>query len=235
MEGLSLQGGELLLWGYGPFEGWPHNSTIDVTADAAEMLRGSGVRVQRQILEVALEPVRAAVDLVAQGPLPGAVLACGLSGGSDCVEVEMTGHNLADFRGPDLRGHHAKSELLVTGAAPTLEGTVSCPSVLAALAQAQVPARRSDDAGRYLCNAVYFFALDQLGRRGIPVLFLHLPPDRELAERVGGVFPGRDQGLVPMDREVQVRGLAAVGRLLLDGSAAMSDEPVIRGAGPTSQ
>jgi pyroglutamyl-peptidase len=41
---------------------------------------------------------------------------------------------------------------------------------------AGVPAMLSDDAGTYICNALYFSLLDGLGPSGSVALFMHLPP-----------------------------------------------------------
>ncbi len=70
-----------------------------------------------------------------------------------------------------------------------LRGVAVAPALLAILKRRGVRARLSNDAGAYLCNAMYFWSLDEARRAGREraVVFVHLPWPAPAA----GVRPAR--------------------------------------------
>jgi pyroglutamyl-peptidase len=203
---------DLLLLAFGPFGPWAENSTDVVSAAAANRLREHGVVVDRRVLPTSLAAVRSLVMQVLEEP-PKAVLACGLSAESPSVQIERCARNLADFRIPDVAGLQPSGELLIEGAPEKLYGPLADESLLRSLRGASVPAVLSDDAGTYICNALYFSLLDGLAPSGAAALFMHLPPLPGLL-RADGAEPS--VSFLPMEQ--QVTAVVAVADALLSAT-----------------
>lgn len=99
-----------------------------------------------------------------------AVLMIGVAGRSRKVRVESRALNRVSTLFPDASG--VQPTRLAGRARPgSRRATFSPAAALAILRRHRVPARTSQDAGRYLCNAGYHRALAQT----CPVLFIHIP------------------------------------------------------------
>ncbi len=203
---------KLLLLAFGPFGSWLENSTDQVSRAVFERLTEQGVAARREVLETRLATVRGLVDSL-KGEVPRAVLACGLSGRSTGVQVERRARNLLDFSVPDVGGEQPRHEPVLAGAPQALLSEVNFPVLLEALKAAGVDASLSDDAGSYICNALYFLLLEALQGRSVPVVFLHLPPLPGLARADEKEHP-------TMALELQVRALLAAAEQLLAESPA---------------
>jgi len=161
--------GPVLLTGFEPFGGWPRNPSADAALTAAARLRGRGALALARVLPVELARAPDLLRSLVAEHRPRAVVCAGLHGRATVVRVERRAANEARFAIPDNAGRCADGEPLELGAgdrAVEVDGLVAC------LAAGGVPATGSDDAGRYLCNAVFFAALGL----GLPAAFLHLPP-----------------------------------------------------------
>lgn len=170
----------LLITGFGPFEDVAHNAS----GELARALHGRPGLVGLE-LPTAYEGSAQAIDgwlQRAEHP-PAAILALGV-------------HRGAFFRLESRCASRPPSDRLdVTGAAwglgPRQPGETAfdleaCREVCAAVSE--VPVRRSDDAGGYVCDATYEHVLRRGRERGFEALFLHVPP----------------MGLVPVAQQVPV-------------------------------
>ena len=76
---------------------------------------------------------------------------------------------------PDVSGFRPDERAIVPGN-PALPGRAPFSRLLGAARATRVPTRMSRDAGRYLCNYVYWRALEA-SRSGTPLVqFIHIPP-----------------------------------------------------------
>ncbi len=122
------------------------------------------------------------------------VIALGLWPGEPTVRLERLAVNLADCTTPDNAGALPRGELLDPNGAPTLSATLPLRAIDAALLAAGIPARLSDTAGTFLCNATLYTLLRAIERRGqrIPCGFIHLPYlPQQVAEMLSGARTGR--------------------------------------------
>jgi pyroglutamyl-peptidase len=144
---------------FGPFGEVAHNSSEDVTAGFAG----------RVCLRTAL---------ASRTPLDGvtAVVATGLALKREKICVERAALNVADFHIPDADGVQPRGGPLVAGGPDAWLTSVDVRGLAMAIEAAGVPARVSNTAGTYVCNAWYYELLRVLRPRGVPVVFLHLPP-----------------------------------------------------------
>jgi pyroglutamyl-peptidase len=200
---------KLLLLAFGPFGPWLQNSTEDVSAVAAARLIERGFGVERRILDTSLLSVRLVLDDVRRTP-PLAVLACGLSANKSSVQIERYARNRADFRIPDVDGVQPVGQAVIEGAPERLCSEIADESLLQHMRDSGVPAMLSENAGSYVCNALYFSLLDALAPMGLRGLFIHLPPLPGLCPVGGALEPA-----VSMPLEQQVAALMCGAETLL--------------------
>lgn len=166
----------LLVTGFGPFPGAPRNPT-EAVVDRLRRRADLGGRVT--VIGIVLETTWAAIEAfptLLQDVDPDAVLMLGLARRTRVVRVERTAHARC-APAVDADGRRGTPSSL-SGPAP-LRTTAPALSILAAIRAQGLPAEISDDAGAYLCNALYRTALEVAGGR--PTAFLHLPPTRDLS------------------------------------------------------
>ena len=200
---------ELLLLAFGPFGSWAENSSGEVSTAACAQLIDRGVEVHRRVLDTSLSAVRLLLQELLEEP-PRAILACGLSAQSAEVRIERCARNLADFRIPDVDGLQPRGEPLVEEAPLQLVTELPVDVLLERMRACGVSAALSDDAGTYVCNALYFSLLYGLGPLTTKALFLHLPPLPRLLLREAS------QELAPsMTLPEQVRAVVVAAELLL--------------------
>jgi pyroglutamyl-peptidase len=106
------------------------------------------------------------------------VLMLGVAGHSEEIRLERFAHNRDDAEIPDCDGCQPDGSLIVHGAAESYECQLSLPDLLNHLESSGISSQISESAGEYVCNHVYFHALDESRalNDGPPCLFLHLPP-----------------------------------------------------------
>jgi pyroglutamyl-peptidase len=149
-------------------------------AEIARALDGAeigGRRVVGRLLAVDFARHRSQLEALFSEIAPALYVAFGLATGEDMIRIERFGVNLADFPIPDNAGaRHAGLAIEPDG--PTARpSTLPCAEIREALLAAGVPARLSNSAGSYLCNANLYTALDLCAARqpATPCGFIHLP------------------------------------------------------------
>jgi pyroglutamyl-peptidase len=159
----------LLLTGFGPFDGVPDNPSAAVVG-ALEGSRVRGVPVVGVTLPVSYARARHALDRALVRHRPRARLHLGVAPLRRTINLERVARP-GDIGGVlDIDGRAP----VPAESPPQLTTGVNTSAVLRALAAANLPARVSRDAGRYLCNAVYGWSL--ASGPAVPTLFVHLPP-----------------------------------------------------------
>ncbi len=168
----------VLVTGFGPFPGVAVNPT-QALALALDGRFVNGATVRARVLDVSF--ARAAQQL-AQAVLatqPVALLHLGVAAGSTQIRLESQGANRIAADRPDIDGawpsatcidaQHPLDTALATG--------VDLPSLADRLNRRGLPVQISDDAGRYVCNALYFASLAAQLRSMTPrpCLFAHVP------------------------------------------------------------
>lgn len=129
---------------------------------------------------------------------PDALLATGLAAGRAAVCVERVGVNVNDCAGvPDNAGAEPRDERIDPSGPAAYFATVPVRETVAALLDADIPARVSNTAGTHLCNNVLYSALAYAGVAELDLAagFLHLPctPDQAARKgREGEALAGRE-------------------------------------------
>ena len=165
----------VLLTGFEPF--------LDVAVNPSSALVEAflaqppeGLELSGGVLPVSIERLPAAYDalLEAAPRPPRALVALG-------VQREAS-FRLERFARAELHSAQADNDgVLAQGVtlegAPLLETSFDLEPLAAALAAAGAGSVRvSEDAGGYVCERTYHHALTRAAERGIPAVFLHIPP-----------------------------------------------------------
>mgnify|MGYP002631527652 CR=1 FL=1 len=167
----------LLLTGFEPFL----DVKVNASGELAKRLNGvllDGVEVRSAILPVSFRELPGAYEQALQGTLPLALCSLGVQRAPYYRLESRARPNLASAK-PDNTGEFAADQ------APLGESPLVSRAQLGALGQSLLTAgagyvRMSEDAGGYLCERCYWEVLAAAEERGIPGVFLHVPPVEEL-------------------------------------------------------
>ena len=182
-----------LVTGFVPYGGRRSNPAADI-ATALDGTTIAGVPVVGRPLPVSLAEIGSRIaDLLAE-LRPRVVVSVGLSPGEAVIRIERVGLNLADFGMADNAGDVAVDEPLLGNGAAARWTTLPIRKIETALLEARIPARISNTAGTFLCNACLytFLSFAEDAREPIACGFIHVPymPEQvaetlEMAKRGG--------------------------------------------------
>lgn len=181
----------VLLTGFEPFGGDEHNPSGEAVHLVAARWTGPEVLITA-VLPVTFEGAAARLRQLIDEHRPDVVIAAGLAGGRARVGVERIAVNLIDARIPDNAGSQPIDAPSVAGAPAAHFATLPVKAIAAALVDAGIPAEVSHSAGTFVCNHVFFTALETAAsdtRAG----FIHVPWSAEHApESDAATLPLRD-------------------------------------------
>jgi pyroglutamyl-peptidase len=166
----------ILVTGFEPFGG----EAVNASWEAARKLDGCGigefVAAARRLpcaYDASVEELVRAIKTLR----PEAVLMTGQAARRSVVCVERFAHNLDDAAAPDNLGMLRKAVAISGGAPERLEAAAPVKAIAGAIREAGIAARVSRSAGGFVCNHLYFGALQYLRDEGRapPAVFVHLP------------------------------------------------------------
>jgi len=202
-------GATALVTGFEPFGGHRLNPSAEI-ATRLDGCRLGRVRVVGRVLPVDLVGLDAALDKVLTETRPDLVVALGLAASEPVIRLERVALNVADFTTPDNVGAVRRNAPLDPAGPDARFSRLPLEAILAATLAAGIPARLSETAGLYLCNALMYRLLGRL-RPAIPGGFIHLPPlPGQIAEAIrhaGGRVAERGASLASMALELQARAV----------------------------
>lgn len=180
----------VLVTGFGPFPGAPFNPSGPLVKKLAALRRPAfaQVRLIGHVFPTSYRAVdRDLPDLIARHR-PDAILMFGLAARSRHVRIETQACN-ALAAAPDVSGFSPAAFAILPQRRQRLPIRAPRTSLLRAARGGRIPARLSRDAGRYLCNYLYWRGLESAAQPGGPklVAFIHIPNiPRAPARRCGG-------------------------------------------------
>jgi pyroglutamyl-peptidase len=173
---LSSAARTILVTGFEPFGG----ETINASWEAAQKLEGwrhgdtvAAARLLPCAYDTSVKKLISAIETLR----PDALLMTGQAARRGVICVERFARNLDDARAPDNDGVLRRA-LRISRAAPDwLEAAAPVRTITQAIHEAGIQARVSRNAGAFVCNHLYFGALQYLldKRLAIPAVFVHLP------------------------------------------------------------
>ena len=169
----------ILVTGFGPFPGAPHNPTAVLVKRLTRQQR-TGFRVVGHVFETRYDAVDRELPALLKKHKPDAILMFGLHSRANTLRIEMVARNVLG-RVRDAGGHLPRSAAIVRGAAH-MPMRSPASRLGRAARRAGIAARTSRDAGKYLCNYLCWRATEAASR---PAAFIHVPPVRRNAFRKG--------------------------------------------------
>ena len=197
----------VLITGFGPFPGAPHNPTMPLVKRLVQLRRPAfdDVELTSHIFHVTYRTVdRELPELIAR-VRPHVLLMFGLAGRTDYLRIESRARNAITTTFPDADRSVAIKGSIVPGAGAQTFGPHSA-KLLRAARRTGIDARPSRDAGSYLCNYLSWRAIEDANATGGPrlVQFVHIPP-------------------LPRDHTARRRGMARMDELVDAGEAMLME------------
>ncbi len=164
----------VLVTGFGPFPGVPDNASGSMMTVLAASAAAPGIQHATAIVPVTWAEARTVVREAVARVKPDAILHFGVSKRLTGFEIETRAINIS---GPkeDHAGVVRPGKPLQRSGDAFLQATLPPLPLLRALRQSGLPAQLSKDAGRYLCNALFYWSLSDAGASGPLVSFVHMP------------------------------------------------------------
>jgi pyroglutamyl-peptidase len=167
---------EILLTGFRPYGGRQLNPSAEVVRalDGAEI---GGCTVRGMLLPVSLGAARQPLEDAISEHRPALVVSTGLWPGEPVIRLERVAINRASFEMPDNDGQRPLDESVDQEGPVARAVTLPVGKIIALLREKGIPARTSDTAGTFLCNATLYRALGACERLGTGTRcgFIHVP------------------------------------------------------------
>jgi pyroglutamyl-peptidase len=169
---------KILVTGFGRFPGAPFNPTTPLVARLVRAGRRRGLDCVAHVFATRYATVDRELPALIAAHRPDVVLMFGLAGRRRHVSIELLARNRMSTWFPDAGGAAPLRAGIVADGAPHLRGRAAFSRLLAAARATRVTTRLSRDAGKYLCNYIYWRALEAAAQPGGPgrVVFIHVPP-----------------------------------------------------------
>jgi pyroglutamyl-peptidase len=164
----------ILVTGFGPFPGVPENASAAVVEALALYPAAPGIEHFTGVVPVVWADARRIAREAAAKVRPHAILHFGVSKRAAGFEIETRAVNMSGPR-QDHAGFVRPGKPLDLSGQRILQATMPPYPLLRALRQSGFPAQLSRNAGRYLCNALFYWSLADAGTDGPLVSFIHMP------------------------------------------------------------
>lgn len=171
----------ILVTGFGPFPGAPFNPTGPLIKQLART-RLASVKLVPHIFLTSYAAVDRDLPALIVKYKPDALLMFGLAMRTPHLRIETCARNALSLI-PDATGISPIGREIAAGKSAAMEMPAPARRLLAAIRTANLPARLSHDAGRYLCNYLCWRAAEAARLPGGPRLtaFVHVPKLRPAA------------------------------------------------------
>lgn len=172
----------VLITGFGPFPGAPFNPSGPLAQMLARRRRPAlaDVRCTVHVFPTSYAAVDRELPALLARHRPDVVLMFGLAARTRHLRIETRARNAVAPRLPDVHGRRSGARTIARGKPSRLAGHAPFVRLLAAGRGHGAAIRLSRDAGRYVCNYLYWRALDGAAsaRRPPLVQFIHVPLTR---------------------------------------------------------
>jgi pyrrolidone-carboxylate peptidase/L-amino acid N-acyltransferase YncA len=173
---------QFVLTGFGPFHGVASNPTTELMRNLPEyLLRDPGISLKScTVLETsAIGSLSQLHSLESTSSVQDVFVHFGVDSCSDGFRLEQSAYNEATFSVPDERGF-APQEQRIADCDDALHTNLDLNRLQQRLCERCEGWRASclgisTDPGRFVCNWLYFNSLHVLQRKGMTVLFVHVP------------------------------------------------------------
>ena len=165
----------VILTGFEPFGKYSENSSWAV-AEKVAACGVVGAEVMAKRLPVSFAGVDIALRKAVAECCPDVILMLGQAAGIDYIKLERIAINMMDSMAADNDGFIPDEEPVITGGAAALFTNTDIKGLRKAIEKMGFVAKVSNSAGLYVCNRLYYEALQLCNERpGMKALFVHLP------------------------------------------------------------
>ena len=175
---------KILVPGFEPFGG----EDINPSWEAVQQLQApEGTELVRLRLPVVFREAGEQLVAALAREQPDLVLCIGQAAGREAITPERLGVNLMDASIPDNAGFQPREEPVIPGAPAAYFARLPVAALAEAIRAAGVPARVSNSAGLFVCNALLCRLLHEIETH-YPQMrggFVHVPCLPEQAQRLG--------------------------------------------------
>ena len=161
----------ILITAFSPFGGDALNASQEILNALPATL--CGVRLEKRLLPVSFRSAPRLALEAAERLRPEAIVCLGQAAGRDAVTPERVAVNLMDAAMPDNDGFQPVDEPVIPNAPAAYFSTLPVKAMVEAMQRVGAPARLSDTAGTYVCNALMYAMLHQT--KDVPCGFIHVP------------------------------------------------------------
>ena len=169
----------LLVTGFGPFPGAPVNPTGPLALRLARLRRPAFAQTRRisHVFPTSYAAIERDLPVLIARHRPDAVLMFGLATRTRHPRIETRASNAISTVFADAERRKSTTIVLTPGGPAFMPVRAPSMSLRQAARASRVPAVLSRDAGRYLCNALFWRALETGEQHGGPrvVAFVHVP------------------------------------------------------------
>jgi pyroglutamyl-peptidase len=184
-----MAGSRVLITGFGPFPGVADNPSAWLAETLAGEKRDVAGTLHAEILPTSWESVAALTPSLFEALKPDIMIHFGLCQRAQGFRVELSAHNRVTHRA-DIGGALPPSHSVLAEGPARLDTQFPAAALANHLRAHGLEAAMSRSAGRYLCNFLYYRALDWASRQDRPTLavFVHIPQ----RSSHGGIFSDAD-------------------------------------------
>ena len=167
----------ILATGFGVFPGAPENPTTWAMHEIERSgWQPAGAHLVTRTLPVRFDLWDGELQPLLATARPDAVVSFGLSAKAKGITLESTARNRVATERPDFTGACSVSDCAVDSGAEILPTRLPLRDISERLYDAGIPIGRSDDAGDYLCNLLFYRLMDFAEAGGPKVAgFIHVP------------------------------------------------------------
>ncbi|XP_028407110.1 pyroglutamyl-peptidase 1-like [Dendronephthya gigantea] len=169
----------VLVTGFGPFGEHKINASWEAVKELESIGFGNNINLTTQEIPVEYETVSALIPALWQKYKPRVCVHVGVSGFTDVVQLETCAHNL-DYCREDISYKCPSRNSCVLGGSECLQTDLNVEKICQEVDSKLCPCKleTSCDAGRYLCEFIYYSSLHQSLKpehTGSSVVFIHVP------------------------------------------------------------
>ncbi|HEY9772691.1 MAG TPA: pyroglutamyl-peptidase I [Planktothrix sp.] len=164
-----------LITGFDAFGKSKYNPTESVVQALPESL--DGINLSGAVLPTTARGSWSALKKAWKAADPDVIIMLGMAESRQRLSIERFALNIRDYRIADNEGMQPLGETIEKDAPEAMRTKVAVEKLQKHLQRKGYPCEVSNHAGTFVCNDVYFQALDRQKKKGGPrlVLFMHLP------------------------------------------------------------
>jgi pyroglutamyl-peptidase len=209
----------VLLTGFEPFGGDSANPSGEAVQIVAQRWKGTETLISA-VLPVTFAGAATRLRELIDEHEPDVIIATGLAGDRAAISIERIAVNLVDARIPDNDDAQPIDAPSVADGPAARFSTLPVKAIVRDITAAGIPAALSHTAGTFVCNHVFYTALDAVSTRaGVRAGFVHVPWDAEHAPMTASYLDLDD---IARALEVAVRTTLAVSDDLAVAGGAVS-------------